>query len=192
MQIRRPRITLLLVSGLVSVRDTHLFDPTVWEICSVGKSESKSSPNCLAASEGRLNRYSHMDFILFSAVKGGRWTLLVISYDIACQWCKNLHTRMLGFPETIRVDENTVIVVGIPKFHLHGHGPDCQTRYSFNFMVGAGRTCGETVETEWSVINIVSLSTREMSYAARHETLNDHWGHWNWRKVVDLGTFVDV
>lgn len=129
-----------------------------------------------------------MDYIVFSGIKGNSTTEVRISYDIACQWCKKLKQRMATFPESIAIDPKTEISVGIPKFHLHGHGPSCQSTFSFNFLPGSGRTHGEGVETEWSVMNIVATSTKEMAPSARHETLNDHWGHWNYQKVVGLST----
>lgn len=75
----------------------------------------------------------------------------------------------------------------IPKKHLPGHGFDCRTIYSFNWLPGVGRTHGETVEQEWSHINGAVLMTREMGSGARHSALDDHWGGWNWRKLVDIG-----
>jgi hypothetical protein len=26
-----------------------------------------------------------------------------------------------------------------------------------------------------------------MGPGGRHDTLNDHWGHWNWQKLIGLG-----
>jgi hypothetical protein len=140
--------------------------------------------NCL------LYRYGNMDFILFSGVKqcfSGGNRRMVISYDIGCQWSRNLEKRMQQYPPSISLPSDTDLVVGVPKFHLAGHGKKCQTRYSFNYLPGSGRTCGELVETDWGVNNAVGPSTREMSSWARQEVLNDHWGHWNWRKIVKLG-----
>ena len=50
-----------------------------------------------------------------------------------------------------------------------------------------GRTHGETVEQEWAYINLAALSTREMGPGARHTTLDDNWGGWNWNKIMGLG-----
>jgi hypothetical protein len=130
-----------------------------------------------------------MDFIIFSSLKGRMVNHIRISYDIACQWSKKLPARMQDFPESIRSDPAIKFTFGIPKFHLTGHGPDCQAEYSFNYLPGSGRTCGESVETDWHVMNIVGASTREMSPAARQETLDDHWGYWNFRKISDLGGY---
>lgn len=51
-------------------------------------------------------------------------------------------------------------------------------------MKGVGRTCGEEVETSWAQTNALGTSTREMGPGARHETLNDQWGGFNFRKIV--------
>lgn len=56
-------------------------------------------------------------------------------------------------------------------------------------MEGAGRTIGEDVETVWAGTNLLAPSIREMGPAARHDTLNDHWNGWNFRKVVRLRMF---
>lgn len=132
-------------------------------------------------------RYANMDYILFSGLKNSNVGHIRISYDIMCQWCKRLPDRRKTFPANIRLPDDTHISFGIPKFHLEGHGPSCRTKFSFNFLVGSGRTCGESVETEWAVINIVAASTREMAFAARQETLNDHWSYWNWCKTTGFG-----
>ena len=49
--------------------------------------------------------------------------------------------------------------------------------------------CGEDIETTWSSTNPLVPSTREMGPAARRETLNDHWGGWNFRKIVNFRTY---
>jgi hypothetical protein len=51
-------------------------------------------------------------------------------------------------------------------------------------MEGVGRTVGEDIETMWSGTNPLAPSVREMGPAARHDTLNDHWIGWNFRKIV--------
>jgi hypothetical protein len=130
-----------------------------------------------------------MDFIVFSALKRGGNAHVVSSYDIACQWSKNLKRRMERYPPCISFDQGNTIDVVIPKFHLQAHGASCQTVFSFNFLPGSGRMCGELVETDWGIHNILGASTREMSPASRHETLNDHWSNWNWRKVTNLSMF---
>jgi len=59
-------------------------------------------------------------------------------------------------------------------------------------MHGVGRTSGEGIESNWEISNPAALSTREMSTAARHETLNDIFGAINWAKTMKIGTLNDI
>ena len=127
-----------------------------------------------------------MDFITLSAVIGIMLVWLVITYDIGCQWSKNLYTRMEEFPEHMRISEGVKVGVGVPSWHINGHGKKCQDDYNLGYMKGTGRTCGEEIETSWLHTNALGASVREMGPGARHETLNDHWNGWNYRKVVGL------
>jgi hypothetical protein len=43
-------------------------------------------------------------------------------------------------------------------------------------------------EYGWSNINPVASSTKEMGPGPWRDMLNDHFGDWNWKKVVGLGT----
>lgn len=130
-----------------------------------------------------------MDYAMLSTLMGITLLMLVISYDIACQWSKNFRSRILDFPDDLKkLDLNCIsLVTVIPKFHIYAHGRGCQTRWSLNYLRWMGRTDGEGVEREWSHINPVAMSTRLMGPGGRHDTLDDHWGAWNWRKLVGLG-----
>lgn len=130
-------------------------------------------------------RYCNMDFIILSTLVAIQLIYLVISYDIACQWSKNLKTRAGKYPPALKaVTENLSLEAVIPRWHINGHGENCKTEFSFNYADGVGRTCGEDVESGWSHVNQLGTSIREMGPGARHETLNDHWGGWNWQKIV--------
>ncbi|KAG1797160.1 hypothetical protein EV424DRAFT_1352893 [Suillus variegatus] len=50
-----------------------------------------------------------------------------------------------------------------------------------------GHTDGEAPERGWANINCVALSTKEMGPGACHNTLDDHFGDWNWKKITMLG-----
>ncbi|KAF9470197.1 hypothetical protein BDN70DRAFT_821646, partial [Pholiota conissans] len=79
----------------------------------------------------------------------------------------------------------------VPKFHLAAHIEKCQTEFSFNYVPGVGRTDGESPERGWSDINAIAMSTREMGPGSRRDTLDDHFGDRNWRKIATLSsTFV--
>ena len=127
-----------------------------------------------------------MDYIVLSTLMGTDLARVVITYDIACQWSKNLYERSLDFPTKMQLNPNTTIEVAIPSWHINAHGEKCRTSYNLGYMEGVGRTCGEEVETTWAQTNVLGSSTREMGPGACHETLNDQWSGWNFRKIVNL------
>ncbi|KAJ7868760.1 hypothetical protein B0H14DRAFT_2572191 [Mycena olivaceomarginata] len=46
----------------------------------------------------------------------------------------------------------------------------------------------EGIERIWSSSGLMGESTREMGPGSRQDTLDDFWHHWNWGKVVGMGT----
>lgn len=134
-----------------------------------------------------------MDFILISTLRLSNPAIRIyyISYDIACSYSINFFRRMNKYPESLQLDfGDKVLHWAVSKFHLMAHGRKCQGRYSLNYMAGVGRTHGEGVESNWSITNGFALSTREMSGAGRHETLNDVMGYVNWTKTIKIGKSV--
>lgn len=130
-----------------------------------------------------------MDYLLFSTLQHTRdIEVLNISYNIACQWSKHIWKRMSIYPSTIhfdRTDKNVVFLV--PKFHLPAHITACQIGFSYNLVKGVGRTDGEAPEWSWANINPVATSTREMGPGSQRDTLDDHFGDFNWKKVSNFG-----
>jgi len=115
---------------------------------------------------------------------------IIITYDVICQWSKNYRKRMAEFPEHMQIPDTTQIDVAIPGWHINGHGAKCRNNFNLAYMEGAGRTVGEDIETTWAGTNSLAPSVREMAPAARHDTLNDHWNGWNFRKIVGFRMFV--
>lgn len=129
-----------------------------------------------------------MDYLFFSSLADTEFDRLVMSYDIACQWSVNLWDRMLSYPHRIQIgQEGKIIIFLVPKFHLPAHIAACQTAFSFNLTRGVGRTDGEAPERGWANINPVSAQTKQMGPASRRETIDDHFGDWNHRKVLGFG-----
>lgn len=131
-----------------------------------------------------------MDYIVHSTLADSEALRIVLSYDIACQFHKNFRKphRITKFVNALGSDLNSKYFdFAVPKFHLPMHGPPCHSAFSLNFIPQVGRTYGEGVESEWSSINPLATSTREMTPSVRRETLNDHWSFWNWRKIVGFG-----
>lgn len=91
---------------------------------------------------------------------------------------------MAEFPEAMQIPDTTQVDVAIPGWHINAHGAKCRNNFNLSYMPGAGRTTGEDIETTWAGTNALAPSVREMGPAARHDTLNDHWNGWNFRKIV--------
>ncbi|KAG1725657.1 hypothetical protein EDB19DRAFT_1897750 [Suillus lakei] len=115
-------------------------------------------------------KYVNMDYLFFSAMK---------HHDII---------RMSKLPSAFQLDhDNKHVNFLIPKFHLPAHIEPCQIDFSFNFSRHVGRTDGEAPERGWANINPIASSTKEMGPGSRRDTLDDHFGDWNWKRVVQLG-----
>ncbi len=135
-------------------------------------------------------RYLNMDYLVFSSLRDRAVQRVVLSYDIACQWYKNIQDRMAKvIPRNLwlnKVVEQTVYLV--PKFHLPAHIAECNLNFSFNYAKHVGRTDGKAPERGWSRTNALATSTREMGPGFRRDTLDDHFNDWNWKKITGLGT----
>ena len=111
-----------------------------------------------------------------------------IIYDIACQWHRNFAKRVKDSP-CLKIPNNTKIQYGIGLFHVHGHQRTCLPRFGPNFIQGLGIVDGEIMETVWSGLNPISGATRTMSKAHKQETLDDHMGYHNWKKLIRIGMY---
>lgn len=135
-----------------------------------------------------------MDYIFWSTVaRLSPQVQTLISYDIVCQWTKNLGERFLRLPDHIRTQIPVLpggdLRYAIPKYHWRAHTQKDHHVYSFNFLPGVGRTDGEQIERGWATHDAVASSVREMGPGARHDTLEDHFGWNNWQKTLNLGMF---
>lgn len=130
--------------------------------------------------------------MFFSSIMRTTIKRIFVSYDIACQWHKNIWQRMQSiFPCEMHIASsiNNVQYL-VPKFYIAAHIPECILKFSFNTTKYVGRTDGEAPERGWSAINALATSTREMGPGFRHETLDDHFNDWNWKKVTGLGQLI--
>ncbi|KAJ3513190.1 hypothetical protein NLJ89_g3087 [Agrocybe chaxingu] len=108
-------------------------------------------------------RYVNMDYFVLSSLENCKLLRIVVSYDIACQWSKNLSLRCSLYPPNIlSTRKDLELVYLVPKFHLPAHVQHCQENYSFNFIPRVARTDGESPERGWAAANSVTNSTREM------------------------------
>ncbi|KAM6497177.1 hypothetical protein JOM56_007650, partial [Amanita muscaria] len=136
-------------------------------------------------------RYVNMDYFFLSSLQQNCPTRLVVSYDIACQWSKNLGQRIkLYGPSLGSIVQDMSITFAVPKAHLPVHQDFCKSRFSFNLLPRMGRTDGEAPEHGWAATNAVANSTKEMGPGSRRDTLDDHFGDYNWRKVTNLSSVL--
>ncbi|KAJ7429083.1 hypothetical protein B0H11DRAFT_1769987, partial [Mycena galericulata] len=119
-------------------------------------------------------RYANMDYIVMAAVAGLALMMLTISYDIACQWRKNLPERMEKLPRAIRLDlTKTELQTGLPVWHASSHELECSNKNSLSFLPGVGKSDGEGVERTWADLNPAAFHTKEMGYGNRADALED-------------------
>jgi hypothetical protein len=128
-----------------------------------------------------------MDYLFYRSLWASSLITLVVSYDIVCQWSKHLKRRMAKLDPAFRILDGMQALYLVPKFHLPAHIAACQIRFSFNFTKGVGRTDGEAPERGWAEVNPLAASTKEMGPGSRHDTLDAHFGDYNWRKFIGMG-----
>lgn len=129
-----------------------------------------------------------MDYLLLSTLADIIVRDIVITYDIGCQHSVNFPERNDSYAVDLRIDlDDFDIRWAIPKKHLPAHRGN-HSRFSLNFLHRVGRTYGEGIESAWSHMNPISMSTREMAPGTRHEVLDCHWNNWNHEKLIAFGT----
>ncbi|KAK7032459.1 hypothetical protein VNI00_013017 [Paramarasmius palmivorus] len=137
-------------------------------------------------------RYSNMDYIMASALSGmSPWMLLVallLIYDIACQWFKNLAARVALWPSPLSLPSNAIITPAIGKLHLPGHKEKDHEQFNLNLIPGAAKIDGESNERTWGPHNTLGNSTRTMGPGAREDYLEGHFDNWNWEKYIAMGS----
>ena len=129
-----------------------------------------------------------MDYSVCNGLKynsAGLRELLLI-YDVNCQYLVHFDERLQDVSEYLSRDPDTKLFGAIGKFHLADHVDSCFSKWTLNFMKGAGHIDGEIMETLWSGMNKVSGLARSMSKAHRQETLDDYMRDSNWKKTVGI------
>lgn len=110
----------------------------------------------------------------------------LVIYDVGCQWSINFGRRVES-SSSLSLPEALEIIPAVGKFHLAAHKLSCFSRYSLNFIKGAGHLDGEILETLWAPFNKISPTARSMSQAHRQEVYDDHMRDSNWKKIVGIG-----
>ena len=95
---------------------------------------------------------------------------------------------MLCYPKDMQLDlSKTKLEFVVPRFHILGHGEKCRSRYSFGYREKMGHTDGENIERGWACFNGLSTTTREMGPGMRQDTLDRHFGDFNFQRILSFG-----
>ncbi|KAK7696208.1 hypothetical protein QCA50_000861 [Cerrena zonata] len=131
--------------------------------------------------------YRYMDYSFINAINYiPMILLLLLLYDIMCQYWPNFLTRCDAVQHLIRLNDSLVLKRGIGLFHVHGHVKECYPRYAPSFIPGAGMLDGEIIETLWHILNDTASSGRSMSWFHRQEYLDTHMYDSNWKKLIRM------
>jgi hypothetical protein len=90
------------------------------------------------------------------------------------------------------LDGHMHIIYLVPKFHLPTHVVDYHTWFSFNLTKGVSHTDGEAPEQGWAEVNPLAPSTKEMGPGSHCDTLDAHFGDYNWIKVIGMGEQLTI
>ncbi|KAK7434254.1 hypothetical protein VKT23_010570 [Stygiomarasmius scandens] len=121
-------------------------------------------------------RYANVDFVIASLLRHISLLLIfLISYDIACQWSKNLAKRLRELPSFLRLH----LVLKVLKFFNAKKSTHFPIRWVLaKQMLNRLNDFG----VAWDQFQLAS----KMGPESHHNTLEDHIGHWNWKKIVGL------
>ncbi|KAH8823082.1 hypothetical protein DL96DRAFT_1743418 [Flagelloscypha sp. PMI_526] len=131
-------------------------------------------------------RYSNMDFIFWSSIVSVNLLLMLLSYDVGCQYRKSFHKRKTGLPSYLNTLRTITFLICLPVWHGGVHNVECQAEHIITHVVGAGATDGEEPEREWALSNPFAYFTREMGEFARLNFLEDKWDYLAYQKNIQL------
>ncbi|KAJ7130028.1 hypothetical protein C8R43DRAFT_896340 [Mycena crocata] len=133
-------------------------------------------------------RYVNMDYMFFRSIVDSGIDRFFVSYDIACQWHKNIWVRMSKYSPSLWFEgDRKYMTFLVPKFHFPAHIEECNLRFSFNLTRDVGQTDGEAPERGWATTNPLAPSTKEKGPGARRDALDNHFNDGNHKKIIGLG-----
>lgn len=132
-----------------------------------------------------------MDFVVGYSLRAFAFLgVLCVSYDIVCQWLVNFWKRMPDWPEHLQLNPSKTQIRGyVPKFHFNAHNLLGHSQFSFHRVPGSAQIDGECCERIWDGTNALGKVTRTMGPGLRSDTLDDHFGFWNWQKYIGIGEY---
>ena len=156
-----------------------------WKVCFIWSLNS-------SLADSTLTRYCNIDFNVLATLISILLLQIILTYDVACQWSKNLQKHIADFLPEMQILETMKLDIAIPRWHINRHGETCRNNFNISYMEGAGRMVGKDIETVWAGTNLLAPSIQEMGPAARHDMLNDHWNGWNFRKIIWFHRFFII
>ena len=104
-------------------------------------------------------------------------TKKIVSYNIMCQWSKNLCQQLRDFSldNTVHLDDSIVAWM-VPKFHLATHRQECRATFLLNYEPGAGRRDMEGPERTWFRLQ-GGGSTKDQGPGYWSDAMDDKFGH---------------
>ncbi|KAL1698752.1 hypothetical protein EV121DRAFT_217647 [Schizophyllum commune] len=135
-------------------------------------------------------RYANMDYIFWSSVRGESVARVMLTYDIGCQWKKNLFERAQKLPALIQPssDDNDRpafdVDVRLPVWHGNVHDIACRSANSVRYARGAGKPDGEGPERIWSNMNHLAAATKEMGEGVRDGVIENWSTYFNLQKNI--------
>ncbi|KAF9782642.1 hypothetical protein BJ322DRAFT_1022239 [Thelephora terrestris] len=135
-------------------------------------------------------RYANTDYVVVRSTSHNLETKKVASYDIMCQWSVNLRDRLKDFPHLdAECLDDQIVSRLVPKFHLAAHKESCRVTFSLNYEPGVGRSNMEGPERTWFGLQ-GGGSTKDQGPGYWSDAMDDKFGHWNWSKLIHLGTLL--
>ena len=134
-----------------------------------------------------VDSYANTDYVVVRSTAHNLEPKKVASYDIMCQWSRNLRSRLQDFPlENAECLDDQIIARVVPKFHLAAHKESCRAQFSLNYEPSVGRSDMEGPERMWFGLQ-GGGSTKDQGPGYWSDAMDDKFGHWNWSKLVWLG-----
>ncbi|KAE9403584.1 hypothetical protein BT96DRAFT_990028 [Gymnopus androsaceus JB14] len=142
-----------------------------------------------AGSMQKGERYANIDYVFVSVVRQylGIW-LVIVSYDIVCQWFIHLFDRMQNqWRPDMRPPGGTSFIPVIGKFHKPAHLTENHEQFCALVIMLMGMLDFELMEHLWGVHNVLGNATKSMGPGTRIDMLEAHFGFHNWEKYIGHG-----
>ncbi|KAF9012929.1 hypothetical protein BDZ89DRAFT_1142715 [Hymenopellis radicata] len=117
-------------------------------------------------------RYKNIDFVLYSLLSKMGLKEVTVTYDIACQYRKHFHERVLALPAELRELGLPEITWGLHVWHAGVHDIKCEASESLKYK---------------SVFNPMSYMTREEQPGARADDIENKADNHKFRRNLGLG-----